>query len=187
VRDGWSYFRFRKAEVLHLALLDEVFQQLRRHLRSEHWDRRDADRQVDDISLEAFERGVGDLLYMFWTTVETSLFACVRIKLNPNLVAITTWSRSGASASPTSSSLVKGTVNFGGIEERYATLDGCPNQRDHLLFVRSRTITEAHPMQPRPMADTSRLLFPSLRVFIVTPTLQNSVYLYSSASLSIVS
>jgi hypothetical protein len=36
--------------------------------------------------------------------------------LNPNLVAITTCSRKGASALLTSSSFVKGTVDFGGVE-----------------------------------------------------------------------
>jgi len=59
--------------------------------------------QVDDISLEAFERGVGDLLYMFWTTVETSLFACVRIKFEPELGGdhhlVTKWSQRFATSS----------------------------------------------------------------------------------------
>src|SRR5208282_3150291 len=42
-------------------------------------------------------------------------------------------------------------------------------------------------MQPSPMADTSRLFFPSLRLCIASPTLRNSVCLTGTASLSIVS
>ena len=53
--------------------------------------------------------------------------------MKPNLVAMTTWSRTGASASPTSSSFVNGPVDLGGVEERDPAIDARSKQRDHLL------------------------------------------------------
>jgi hypothetical protein len=50
-----------------------------------------------------------------------------------NFVAMTTLSRTGASASPTSSSLVKGAVDLGGIEERHAAVVGHAASRHDLL------------------------------------------------------
>src|SRR6267143_5259878 len=56
VRDGWSARGFRESEVLHLALLDEVF-----HGSGDVFDRHVGIyavliEQVDDIGLEALER-----------------------------------------------------------------------------------------------------------------------------------
>jgi hypothetical protein len=45
--------------------------------------------QIDDISLEALERGLSHLLDMVWPTVQPSLFA-VSSNWKPNFVAITT-------------------------------------------------------------------------------------------------
>jgi hypothetical protein len=60
----------------------------------------------------------------------------------PNLVAIATWSRTGASASPTSSSFVNGPYTSA---ERDSALDGGPDQLDHLAPVRKRREREGHP------------------------------------------
>ena len=38
----------------------------------------------------------------------------------------------------------EGAVDFGGVEERDAALDGGADQRDHLLLVHRRAIAEAH-------------------------------------------
>ena len=66
--------------------------------------------QVDGVDLEPLERGLGDLLDVLRPAVQArpSLAARRDARLNPNLVAITTCSRNGARASPTSSSFVNG-------------------------------------------------------------------------------
>src|SRR5208282_977541 len=51
------------------------------------------------------------------------------------------------------------TVNFGGVEKRYATFDGRPNQRDHFFLVRSRTITEAHSHTAEPDGRDFQIAF----------------------------
>ena len=63
--------------------------------------------QVDAVGLEPLERRFRDFLDVLGAAVQARLLA-VASMLNPNLVAITTRSRTGASASPTSSSFVNG-------------------------------------------------------------------------------
>src|SRR6266542_4499769 len=65
----------------------------------------------------------------------------------PNLVAITTWSRTGARASPTFAHeffVRVRPVRLGRVEEGDPALEGRPNERDHLLLVGSWAIPEAH-------------------------------------------
>jgi serine/threonine protein kinase len=62
----------------------------------------------------------------------------------PNLVAITTSLRQGASASPTRSSFVNGTVDFGSVEEVDAALDRRADELDHVAPVGCRAVAEAH-------------------------------------------
>src|SRR5712675_269411 len=51
----------------------------------------------------------------------------------PNFVAMTTWARTGASASPTISSLAKRAVHLRGVEEADAPVDGVADERDAFL------------------------------------------------------
>ena len=61
------------------------------------------------MSVEALERGFDDLLDVVRTAVEGSpLAVIVGIGSKPNLVAMTTSLRKGASASPTTSSFTYG-------------------------------------------------------------------------------
>ena len=60
-------------------------------------------------------------------------------------------------------------VHFGGIEECDAAFDRGPEKSDHLCLVCSRTVREAHAHAAEPDAETSRLVFPSLRFCIVSP------------------
>ena len=58
-------------------------------------------------------------------------------------------------------------VDFGGVEERDAAFDGGTDTADHFLLVFGRAVgPKLIPMQPSPMAETSRLPFPSLRFCI---------------------
>ncbi len=58
-------------------------------------------------------------------------------------------------------------VDFGGIEEGDAAFHGRVEKGGHLLLVFWRAIEKLIPIQPSPRAETSRLLFPSLRFCIV--------------------
>jgi hypothetical protein len=63
--------------------------------------------QVDPVGLQPLERRIGDPADVLGTAGQPDDLPFSSYA-NPNLVAITTWSRSGASASPTSSSLTNG-------------------------------------------------------------------------------
>ena len=101
--------RLGKAEVLHLALRDQVLDRARDIFDGNV--RVDAMliEQIDGVDLKTLERGLGDLLDVFRPAVERVPFAAVwGLASQPNLVAITTFPRKGARASPTSSSFVNG-------------------------------------------------------------------------------
>ena len=63
--------------------------------------------QVDRVGPQPLQRAFDAALDRLGTAVDAAAGVC-RSRSKPNLVAITTWSRTGASASPTSSSLVNG-------------------------------------------------------------------------------
>src|SRR5829696_8450004 len=70
-------------------------------------------------------------------------------KWNPNLVAMTTWSRTGASALPTNSSFDEGPVDLCGVEEGNAEVDGGTDEGDPVLLVDVEAVgvAEAHAAQ----------------------------------------
>ncbi len=101
--------RFGQAEMADLSFLDEVLHGARDILDGNV--RVDAVliEQIDRLDAEALERGLGDLANMFGPAVQPGrLTAVARSMAKPNFVAITTRSRTGASALPTISSFVKG-------------------------------------------------------------------------------
>ena len=63
--------------------------------------------QVDGVNSEALERTVHGLPDVLGAAGEANLPA-FGVEADPNLVALTTWSRRGARASPTSSSFTNG-------------------------------------------------------------------------------
>ena len=114
-RDGLD--RMRAADGLHaclgetevpdLALLDQLLHRPRDVLDGHV--RVDAVliEQIDGVDVEPLERCLRDLLDVLGPAVQARLLP-VRINWNPNLVAITTCSRIGARALPTSTSFVNG-------------------------------------------------------------------------------
>src|SRR4029077_3289912 len=71
--------------------------------------------QIDDLNTQSLQRSLGGLadgVRMAAKAVFALVFGSIA---KPNLVAIVTWSRTLRKASPTISSLVKGTIDFGGI------------------------------------------------------------------------
>ena len=97
-----SCARLRKTEVQDFPRLDEVFDRARHildwHLRIDPV----LVIEIDAVSLEALQRALDHLLDVLRTAIQSSR----AFKIEPNLVAIATLSRKGASASPTRSSLV---------------------------------------------------------------------------------
>jgi len=66
--------------------------------------------QINGIDFEPLERSLSNLLDMLWSAIQANLGLGPSLGsfLNPNLVAITTFPRKGASASPNNSSFVNG-------------------------------------------------------------------------------
>jgi hypothetical protein len=61
-------------------------------------------------------------------------------------------------------------VDFRGVEERDAVLDGGADHGDHRLPFRGRAVAGAHAHAAEPRAETSRLLLPSFRAERSRPT-----------------
>src|SRR6202158_1533226 len=90
----------------------------------------------------------------------------------PNFVAITTCSRNRARASPTSSSLVNGPYTSA-VSKKVTPRSTAVRISEIISFLSAGgPKPKLSPMQPRPMADTSRLLFPSLRFCIADPLVE---------------
>src|SRR3981189_3423779 len=86
---------------------------------------------------------------------------------HPNFVAITTFPRNGASASPTSSSLTSGPYTSA-VSKNVTPRSTAACSREIISCLSlGGPYDQLIPMQPSPMAETSRLLFPSLRFCIV--------------------
>ena len=68
----------------------------------------------------------------------------------PNLVAITTWSRYGASASPDELLVGVRAVDLGGVEEGDAAVHRGAEQRDHLLPVGLVAVAAGHAHAAQP-------------------------------------
>jgi hypothetical protein len=79
------------------------------------------------------QRGIGhllDLLGGLFSPTDLPSSIC-----RPNLVAMTTWSRTGPRASPTSSSLRQGPVYLGGVEESDLESHSAAGDHEHGLPV----------------------------------------------------
>src|SRR6266568_2176125 len=142
---------FRKAEVLHLACLNQPFH-CPRHVFDRHV-RVNAVliEQINGINLETLERGLGHLFDAFWPTIQAlPTGTSVRIKFEPELRC---YHHSPAERSESFAHkffVSERAVNFSGIEESDAAFHGCPKQRRHLLLVFGWTVgkTHAHAAQP---------------------------------------
>src|SRR6266550_1695020 len=105
---------------------------------------------------------------------------------NPNFVAITTCFRKGATASPTSASLVNGPYTSAVSKNVMPRSNAA--RISAIISWRSGNGGQEKliPMQPSPKAETSSLLFPSLRFCIDSPTLARIVLLEQRKTMSAV-
>ena len=166
--------RLGEAEVPDLARLDQLL-----HRAGDVLDR-DARvdavlvEQVDRVGPEPLQRRVDAALDRLRAAVEP---AAVRpsSRSKPNFVAITTWSRTGSSASPTSSSFVNGPYTCAVSKNVTPRSTAARDQADHLLSVGNRRVALAHPHAAEP--DRRHLQLAVLRACacrIVPPALSAS-------------
>src|SRR5262245_66471145 len=115
---------FRKAEVFHLTLLNQVLHRSRhvfdRHVRVNTV----LIEQINDIDLESLERGLGDLLDVFWPTIQphpTRL--SVGLKFETELGGDHHLLAEGGEGFAYEYFVCERAVNLGGIEECDAAFD----------------------------------------------------------------
>jgi hypothetical protein len=99
---------FRQTEMADLATLDQVLDRAGHIFDGDFGIHAVLIQEVDRVGAQTRERGIDDSCNVIGTAVNADGGTCRRSSLNPNFVAITTPSRSGASASPTSVSFVNG-------------------------------------------------------------------------------
>ncbi len=119
---------FREPEMLHLALLDEVL-----HRTGDFFDghvRVDAVliEQVNDVGLEAFERRFSDFLNVRRPTVQSGLFAGIRINFEAELCGDGHLVTKRRERFADELFVGERAVDFGGIEEGDAAFDSRANQ-----------------------------------------------------------
>jgi len=114
--------------------------------------------QIDDISLEALQRGRCDFLDVRGPAIQPGLFAGVRINFPSELRGDHNLLMEGSEGFAHEFFVRERAIDLRRIEERDAAFDGCSNQRDPFLLVHGRAV-----------AETSKLLFPSSRFCIVSP------------------
>ena len=149
--------------MLHLALLDQVFDSSRNI-----FDRNlviDAVlvEKIDHIGLEALERGLGDFFDVLWPAVQPSLLAVLDLEAEfcGDLYLMAEWSQRF-----TDEFFIRvRTINFRCIKERDAALDGSANERNHLLLVFRRPIGPAHAHAAEAKSRDFKIAFSKLSLF----------------------
>ena len=152
--------RLGQAEVLHLAfanqLLDRAGDIFDRHVGVDAV----LIEQIDGVDLQSLERRLGHLPDVLGTAVEAPLLSVLRIDVESEFGGDHHLTAERGQRFADELFVGERAVDFGGVEERDAAFDGRADQRDHLLLVDRRAIAMLIPMQPSPMAETSRPLFP---------------------------
>ena len=158
--------RFRKAEVLNLAFLDQVFHRPRyifnRHVRIDAV----LIEQVDDIDLEPLERGLRNLLDVLRPAVHADPPGSpVWIELEAELGGNHHFPAEGSKGFTHQFLVGERAVDFGGIKECDSEFHGRPNQRNHFLLVFSRTLAKAHSHAAEPESRDFQIAFSKFAFF----------------------
>ena len=138
---------FRKSEVLHLPFPNQFL------YRSCHIFDRHARvdtvliEQIDGIDLEPLERGFGYLPDVLRPAVQTNLFS-LGAEFESELGGYYHLAAEGRKRFAHKFFVCERSVGFSGVEEGDAAFDSLPNQGDHFLLVRRRTIAKAHSHAP---------------------------------------
>ena len=141
---------FGHPEVFHLALLNQLF-----HGSGNVFDGHvgvDAVliEQIDDIGLEALERGGGDFLDVLWPTVQAGLFAGGRINFEAELGGDHYLVAERSEGFADEFFVCERAVDFGGVEEGDTAFYGRADERDAFLLVDggAETETQSHAAEP---------------------------------------
>lgn len=133
--------RLREAEVLDLALADQLLDHARNVLDGHVRVDTVLIEEIDAVGLEPLERCIGHLPDALGPAVHARFGVPVleaELGRDHDLVA-------EGSQGLAHHFFVQGTIGFGGVEERHTALEGFPDQRDRVLLFLRRAITEAQP------------------------------------------
>src|SRR5260370_2642817 len=148
-----SYPGFRKPEVFDFTFLNQVLHRSRDvfdgHVRVHTM----LIEQIDGIDLQSLKRALGDLLDVPWPTIQAQLLPLgTEFETELGGYHHVTAERSDRFAHKFF--VRERAVRFGRVEECDATLDGRPNQCDHLPLVCTRTVAKAHSHAAEPERRT---------------------------------
>jgi hypothetical protein len=136
---------FGKSEVLHFALLNQILHRPGYVFDRNVWIDTVLIEQVDNVGPEAFERGIGDLLDVFWATIEsTPTLSTIGVRLEAEFRGDHHLIPKRGQCFAHKFFVAEGTINFSGIEEVDAAFDSGANQRNHFCFFGRRAVAEAH-------------------------------------------
>src|SRR6266542_330869 len=143
--------RLREAEVLDLALADQVLHGARdvldRHVRIDAV----LVKEVDRVDPESLERGLCDLLDVLGPAVEGAP-VCLAVEggLEAELGGEHNLAAEGRQRLAHELLVRERPVDLGGVEEGDDAIERGPNERDHLPLVRWRAVAKAHPHAAEP-------------------------------------
>ena len=109
--------------------------------------------QIDVIGAEPLERSVDHLANVLGR-LSAPVMRPASLKVNPNLVAITTFSRRPLIALPTSSSFVNGPYTSAVSKKFTPKIDRLVNGRDRFAFIAVRAIGPGHAHAAEAEAET---------------------------------
>src|SRR6266567_8343888 len=134
----------RQAEVLHLALLNQVFHRssyvLNRHVRINAM----LIEKVDHVGSEALQRSIGYLLDVFGPAVQAGTFS-VFIDFEAKLGRYDDLVAERLESFADKFFIRVGAIDLSRIEECYAAFDGRPDESDSYLLFSGRAKTETQP------------------------------------------
>ena len=99
--------------------------------------------QIDDIGLQALERGFGDRLNVLRPAVQAPLLARLRIEIEAEFGGDDHMVAKGGQSLADELLVHEWAIDFGGIEEGDAALDGQSDQFDRPLCLRCQAIAKA--------------------------------------------
>ncbi len=135
--------------MLHLPFLDQLLQRSRNVFDRHVGINTMLIKQIDTIRPESFERSFRNLFDVFGPAINTNLLALwpnLETKLRRDHYLVTKRSKRFAHQL----FIHEWSINFRGIEKSDPTLHGSSDQRNHLLLIGSRPISEAHPHATEP-------------------------------------
>ena len=150
---------FREAEVLHLALVNEVLHGSRDVFDGDVGINTVLIVEIDGIDPKPLERSFGGLPDVLWPAIQSYHAALFGIDLETELGGNHDLRTVGSEGFTDEFLVGEWAVGLGGIEESYAAINGGMEKRDHLLLVSRRTIRHAHSHAAEPEGRDFQIAF----------------------------